>query len=226
MSNSELVIGKHGNVHSYSQTLKECAHAFQGIALTTFVERFLAEVARDPKAVRERRGTSIKTFRRKAEVDLNDTAAVRVCDWFGRLYATIKEARKLGVMPESLKPGLRLLRSYKSYLRSNVMTRPILERLEEIAAGKDVVDLGKSFANEPNAIANARIFVVHRKGYRELQIDDDLIKSLIDDWRWVKEQDDTKKLLLRQGNHLGRYRESHGRSRTRYLCFRLPLAAM
>jgi len=88
--------------HGYVTQLLNAAHAKFGHAMPKFIKKLVKAAAKDRDTVVKQINRHIAHFRKRAGVDANSGAEVRVADAFGLVYAAGRLAKDYKVLPSDL----------------------------------------------------------------------------------------------------------------------------
>ena len=164
--------------HGYVTQLLNAAHAKFGHAMPKFIKKLVKAAAKDRDTVVKQINRHIAHFRKRAGVDANNGAEVRVADTFGLVYAAGRLAKDYEVLPSDLNCLAAALACYRLNRAHHRHPSPFAKQLPPIgdrirALLDDDATLraspkGKPSARAAHAIAEANVIRGSCKGEDEL----------------------------------------------------------
>lgn len=198
--------------HRFSTALLNVAQANFGHALPRLITKLAKAAAADRNKVIGLINRYLAQFRRKAGVDENDGAEVRVADAFGLVYAAGRLAKAYKALPEALNcltPALACYRLNQAH-RSNLV--PLADRLPPIEgrirnlfedeATLCVPTKGRLSKEVAEAITRADVMRGVCKGQEELWIRPSAIRQVFRDWAQQRAGDAVRRIMVRNGKKL------------------------
>ncbi|MCO5792677.1 MAG: DUF927 domain-containing protein [Blastomonas sp.] len=198
--------------HRFSTELVNVAQANFGHAMPRFIAELAKAAAADRTKVIGQVNRHLAQFRKKAGVDENNGAEVRVADAFGLVYAAGRLAKTYKVFPKTLNcfvPALACYRLNRMH-RSNLVPLadrlpPIEDRIRKLFDDEAIVRVptkGSPSAKVVEAIARADVLRGACKGSDELWIRPTAIHSVLPDWSERRCSDAVRGILVHNGKKL------------------------
>lgn len=203
-------------------SLRAAAERYHGSPLRHYLKCLVEERAANEGALRSRLKLHVDLFLRKCGIDRSDAAAMRVAKAFALAYAAARLAKHYQVLPQAWKTCLAVLDCYRKHGAAPATPNPYLARLEEIAAGPNVVTLCKGVEFDPAAVEASKVFVRYRGGFRHLMIDRQFAGELFGIDKDKTPPPALAKLMTKEKGHFAPWRRLPGGVRKRLYSFRLP----
>ncbi|MXO66670.1 DUF927 domain-containing protein [Altericroceibacterium endophyticum] len=186
----------------FSQSLEAAMTRYYGTALRRFIRILVKRRAEDEKKLREDIAESLEKFRAKAEVDLNNGSAVRVCDAFGLVYAAGRLARRYKVLPLSYMPAAITLEMYRRHLGSRDERSPVQTVLDLVGSPNVLkVKAGKLPALSRDEIEACAGIVYHGRKDRELLLTEFQAEKLLPPASSICEIEELERAIVRDKDH-------------------------
>jgi hypothetical protein len=213
-----------------SSTMGSCAEALlrcrsnYGVGLDAFLHALVERRADDPEKLQRDLEGWFSTFEQKAARYAEDVeGGERVVQQFALIFATLRLASELEVLPKVPDTGQALIRVCKQALRQVPKPANAAALLTEIAAHPDVLRLEDVGGLGEEKLKTVPAFIKTLKsGKRELWLSSEQRKELFD-WRTFKKLSDFSKWFVGKGekDHLGA-KKTIGTWEVRVVRFRLP----
>jgi hypothetical protein len=198
--------------HGCATALINTAQANFGHALPRFISELVKAAAADRNKAIGLITRYLAQFRRKAGVDENDGAEVRVADAFGLVYTAGRLAKAYKVLPVALNclaPALACYRLNQMH-RSNLVPLadrlpPIEGRIRQLFDDEGIVRVpmkGRAQGKVAEAIACADVMRGVCKGQEELWIRPSAIRRVFPDWAQQRDGEAVRSIMIHNNKKL------------------------
>ena len=187
--------------------LQHTAANHYGHAFRLFVEKLVQDRAADEKDLRRSINRSVAKFIQEIQLDDITGSRYRMAEAFGLVFAAGHLARKYGVLPKGKwQIGPAVAEAFRIGQTRNLWTSTVPERLRLAESDDRVVPYDPKAPRPEGAVAMLKV----KKDSRELIIPRKFANQLFPDWDLLRQSQDFRNRLVRDGNHLDTKRKIGG----------------
>lgn len=209
------------NSSDYVDSILLAARTNYGHVGKEFLRLLHEDIGKDKAKLLQRLEKSQRMFIKKASIDTNNGAEMRIGKLFGAIYAAARYAQERALIPKGWQLGSAALHCYNIHRNSSIVPMPFEARLRDVAKRKSTIDTNDKTLSRK--LGNAPVMVTRKNSYMEVLIRTTAIATVFPDWPKLKKTQTAKALMKTDGKHITVKRKvgSDGKSE-RVHCFRLP----